>query len=73
MNKNILVKDVPEKVNLWMEQERRRSGMSQENFILSVLQRACESGQTLPLPFMEAEAPLPGSIPFKSVATSSRT
>lgn len=50
-----------------LERERERCGMSQRDFILSVFQRACESGQTLPLPFAEAEAPLPGNVPFKFI------
>ena len=52
MAKQLLVRNVPEEVHKWIDEERQQHRMSQQEFVLSVLQRASSlTPQTLPLPF----------------------
>jgi len=53
MTKQVLVRNVPDDVRRWIEKERQQHRMSQQEFVLSVLQRASMPHQTLPLPFFE--------------------
>src|SRR6266404_4523164 len=51
MPKELLVRNVPENVSEWIDKERQQHRMSQQEFVLSVLQKASAPVQTLPLPF----------------------
>jgi DNA (cytosine-5)-methyltransferase 1 len=53
MTKQLLVRNVPDDVHTWIDKERQQHRMSQQEFVLSVLQRASMPNQTLPLPFFE--------------------
>jgi hypothetical protein len=53
MTKHLLVRNVPDEVRSWIEQERQQYRMSQQEFVLSVLQKASMPHQTLPLPFFD--------------------
>jgi DNA (cytosine-5)-methyltransferase 1 len=67
MVKQLLVRNVPDPVQRWIDRERLQQRMSQQEFVLSVLQRASMSDQTLPLPFPKHNQPLPLSasdLPF---------
>jgi DNA (cytosine-5)-methyltransferase 1 len=52
MGRQLLVRDVPEQIRSWIEEERSQLHMTQKEFVISVLQQACEgvNGQTI-LPF----------------------
>ena len=49
--KELLVRNVPENVSEWIDKERQQHRMSQQEFVLSVLQKASVPIQNLPLPF----------------------
>jgi len=51
MTKQLLVRNVPEDVHGWIDRERQQHRMSQQEFVLSVLEKASRTSQTLPLPF----------------------
>lgn len=53
MSRQLLVRNVPDDVHTWIDREREQHRMSQQEFVLSVLQRASMPNQTLPLPFFE--------------------
>jgi DNA (cytosine-5)-methyltransferase 1 len=65
----MLVRNVPHDVREWIEKERQRNQMSQQEFVLSVLQRASAAEITPLLPFndLPKEPAVPGSLPFKFV------
>lgn len=69
MGDQILVRNVPGEIREWIESERLQYRMSQQEFILSVLKRVCESNQPYLLSpqLPPAEPLLPESIPFKFV------
>ncbi len=70
MTKQLLVRNVPESVQRWIEKERQQQRMSQQEFVLSVLQSASMPNQTLPLPFfhhIQASDPSPRDLPFAFV------
>jgi DNA (cytosine-5)-methyltransferase 1 len=68
VSSNILVRNVPETVREWIDRERRQHGMSQQEFVISVLNRASGDEQTPLLPFPEAaitpEPVPPDGLPF---------
>ena len=69
MSNQLLVRNVPDTIRKWIENERLQYCMSQQEFILSVLEQVCESNQ---LPLFSPQLPLaetllPESIPFKFV------
>lgn len=51
MTKHLLVRNIPGNVQEWIDTERQQQRMSQQEFVLSLLQRASLTSQTLPLPF----------------------
>jgi len=52
MTKDLLVRNVPKHLQGWIDSQRQQEQMSQQEFVLSVLQRASSvTPQTLPLPF----------------------
>jgi hypothetical protein len=53
MPKQLLVRSVPEVVHKWIGDERQQRRMSRQEFVLSILQEASLTPQTLPLPFLE--------------------
>jgi DNA (cytosine-5)-methyltransferase 1 len=57
MPKELLVRNVPENVSEWIDKERQQHRMSQQEFVLSVLQKASAPVQTLPLPFEQIRRP----------------
>ena len=70
MTKQLLVRNVPESVQRWIEKERQQQRMSQQEFVLSVLQSASMPNQTLPLPFFhhtQSSDPSPRDLPFAFV------
>jgi hypothetical protein len=64
MRRRLLVRNVPEGVRQWIEKERQQ--MSQQEFVLSLLQRASSlTPQTLPLPFEQIRTGASSSdLPF---------
>lgn len=70
MGDQILVRNIPTEIRNWIEDERFQYRMSQQEFILSVLQRVKENGQ---IPLYSTELPPlrsaehQGSFPFKFV------
>jgi DNA (cytosine-5)-methyltransferase 1 len=71
MTKQLLVRNVPEELCTWIERERQQHRMSQQEFVLSVLQRASMPYQTLALPFFEQvrkeENVSSQGVPFKFI------
>jgi hypothetical protein len=65
----LLVRNVPHDVRDWIEKERQRNQMSQQEFVLSILQRASEAEAMPLLPFndLPQEPSVPDSLPFKFV------
>jgi DNA (cytosine-5)-methyltransferase 1 len=65
MSKQLLVRDVPEQIRSWIENERSNQHMTQKEFVINVLQQACNSGQSI-LPFepVRVEPSLVERIPF---------
>jgi DNA (cytosine-5)-methyltransferase 1 len=55
MAEDILVRRVPERVNSWIDQERQRRKMTKREFVVSVLEEACDADAQLPLPLMPTE------------------
>jgi DNA (cytosine-5)-methyltransferase 1 len=70
MTKQMLVRNVPEHVQKWIDEERQSRRMSQQEFVLAVLRKASLASpapQTLPLPFLEPQRKdefSPGDLPF---------
>jgi DNA (cytosine-5)-methyltransferase 1 len=67
MGKPLLVRNVPDHVHAWINKDRRQHHMSQQEFVLSVLQKASMPNDTLPLPFfqlLERRQPTPRDLPF---------
>jgi DNA (cytosine-5)-methyltransferase 1 len=69
MPKQLLVRNVPEEVHKWIDEEREEQRMSQQEFVLSVLQRASLTPHTLPLPFeqIRKDDSSPRELPFTFV------
>jgi DNA (cytosine-5)-methyltransferase 1 len=68
MGRQLLVRDVPEQIRTWIEQERSQHRMTQKEFVISVLQQACENNQPI-LPFEphHIEPSLVERIPFSFI------
>ena len=66
MPKQLLVRNVPEEVHKWIDDERQQHRMSQQEFVLSVLHKASLTPQTLPLPFeqIRKDESAPRDLPF---------
>ena len=66
MANELLIRDVPHRVRTWVESERAARKMTQKEFVISVLEKACEGGRQ-PGSFDEKirrPQPIPESIPF---------
>lgn len=66
MPDDLLIRDVPPRIRTWVESERKARKMSQKEFVISMLEKACEGGMQ-PTLFDEAirrPQPIPDSIPF---------
>lgn len=62
----LLIRDVPERVRSWIDVERKAKKMSQKEFVIRMLEKACEGG-THPTLFDDIASrpqPIPESIPF---------
>lgn len=66
MPKQLLVRNVPEEVHKWIDEERQQQRMSQQEFVLSVLRGAPLTSQPLPLPFEQVREQYPTwpDLPF---------
>lgn len=66
MPKELLVRNVPVSVSAWIDREREQQRMTQQEFVLSVLQKASAPSQTLPLPFdrIKRSESAPIDLPF---------
>src|ERR1700757_2096220 len=69
MNKQVLVRNVPQEICNWIDAQRAQHNMSQQEFVLSVLDQAVESDLELKLPLFAGaptiiEKPVPESLPF---------
>lgn len=66
MAKQLLVRNVPDSLQKWIESQRQQHRMSQQEFVLSVLQRASSlAPKTLALPFERIrESQQPNDLPF---------
>lgn len=69
MSKQILVRDVPHEICAWIDTQRTQNNMSQQEVVLSVLDKAVESDLELKLPLFASvpaivEKPVPESLPF---------
>jgi DNA (cytosine-5)-methyltransferase 1 len=64
--KQLLVRKVPDHVREWIENNRQQQRMTQQEFVLSVLQTASQAQQNLPLPFerIPRNAEPPNDLPF---------
>ena len=67
--RQLLVRDVPEDVKAWVEEERCRRMVSQKELLLSLLQEAKDDQRQLPLFGSEQPKPIVGNntIPFTFV------
>jgi len=62
---DILVRRVPERVHSWIDQERQRRKMTKREFVVSVLEEACNADAQLPLPLMpSARVDVKTALPF---------
>jgi DNA (cytosine-5)-methyltransferase 1 len=65
MSSQLLVRNVPQEVRLWIEQHCNQNRMSQQEFVLSLLQQqALGQQESLPLFQPTVELPVPGTLPF---------
>jgi len=65
MSKQLLVRDVPEQIRSWIEQERTQQHMTQKEFLISVLQQACGNRENvLPFEAVRVEPSAVERIPF---------
>lgn len=70
MSNQLLVRNVPEQIRTWIEEERNSRHMTQKDFVLSVLHQAHENSsiQTqLPFEPQHIEPALVGRIPFRFI------
>jgi len=72
MPKQILVRNIPDNIRSWIDQERHQHRMSQQEFVLSVLERASDRELAVRMPLFAGipeviETPAPESIPFRFV------
>jgi DNA (cytosine-5)-methyltransferase 1 len=69
MSSQLLVRNLPEEVRQWIEDERQQQRMSKQEFVLSVLHQASQADRTPMLPFQRpaSEIPTPGALPFTFV------
>src|ERR1700757_844974 len=69
MNKQVLVRNVPQEICAWIDAQRIQHKMSQQEVVLSVLDQAVQSDLELKLPLFAklpeiVEKPVPESLPF---------
>ncbi len=66
MGDQLLIRNVPKRVKTWIDINRRAEGISQKEFVIKTLEKACDGG-VVPTLFDEIIArpqPIPESIPF---------
>lgn len=65
MGNQLLVRDVPEQIRSWIEQERKEKKLTQKEVVINALQQACEGRQsTLPFEPVQIEPSEVERIPF---------
>lgn len=65
MPKKLLVRKVPENVSAWIDKECQQHRMSQQEFVLSILQKASSPAPNLTLPFEQIRRPeTAADLPF---------
>lgn len=69
MSKQVLVRNVPGHIAAWIEKQREEHRMTQQEFIVSILEKVCASAQA---PLFSAgpqiiERPIPEYLPFRFV------
>jgi DNA (cytosine-5)-methyltransferase 1 len=69
MSKQVLVRKVPSHIAAWIEKQREEQRMTQRQFIVSILEKACASAQA---PLFSGgpqiiERPIPEYLPFRFV------
>jgi DNA (cytosine-5)-methyltransferase 1 len=69
MSDRLLVRNIPPTIQEWITQQRQQQQMSQQEFVLSVLQRASLNEIAPLLPFEEPpkQEALPDALPFKFI------
>jgi hypothetical protein len=69
MRDQLLVRNVPHDVRQWIERQRQRNQMTQQEFVLSLLHQASRTESEPLLPFSEPpKEPLgPEALPFKFI------
>lgn len=67
MSKQLLVRNVPDEVLAWIEHERQQELMSQQEFVLNLLQQASRVSQTPSLPFDRVHKPVSSELPFSFI------
>src|SRR4051794_1678319 len=72
MPKQILVRNIPDNIRSWIDEERQQHRMSQQEFVLSLLEKASDNHLTETMPLFAGipqvvEAPSPEFIPFRFV------
>ncbi len=69
MNDRTLIPSIPDELRDWIESERRKSRMTEHEFLVSVLRRVRETSQLYLLPRERppAEEPAKASMPFKFI------
>ena len=68
MAKNILIRNVPDDLHTWIEEERYRRRMTKQDFICTVLESACSSKQPVLFDAVRTiPQPAPSAIPFTFV------
>lgn len=66
MAKQLLIRDVPPRVTSWIESVRRAEGLTQKEFVIKMLERACDGGSQPGLfdTVRQCPQPVPDSLPF---------
>ncbi len=64
MTDKLLIRDVPERLRSWIESERRTRRMSQKEFVIEALERACDGDEPTLSNGSSNAPPLAESVPF---------
>lgn len=75
MTKDLLVRNVPKRLQHWIDSQLQERQMSQQEFVLSLLQTASSPApQTLALPFEHVrKSRTPDVLPFTFIRLFART
>lgn len=66
MADDLLIRDVPPRIRTWIDSERKARRMSQKEFVISMLEKACDDNGQLKLfdGVAQQPQPVPETIPF---------